>query len=73
MNCLSCEPALLICAVFERIDGFWVEGADLPPAALEAAIDKAARHGDASALGEALAGYEAAAWASCVRQEAVPR
>ena len=59
--------------LFEHIDGWWIDGADLPPAELESAIDEAARHGDAAALTKALAAYKAAAWASCVRQGAVPR
>lgn len=61
----ECSPRTLA-QLFERIDGFWVEGAELPPADIEAAIDDAARAGDGAALADALAAYEAAAWASCV-------
>ncbi len=52
---------------FARIAGWWVEGAALPSAALEGAIDRALLSGDLGALQATLAVYEQAARESCAR------
>lgn len=52
---------VLIAATFEKVTAFWIEGATLPPAELEAGIDDAALAGDLPALRQALEVYLAAA------------
>jgi hypothetical protein len=57
----------LIGETFARLAAAWVEGADLPAAALEREIDRAALAGDLPALAAALAVYEQAAVEACAR------
>jgi hypothetical protein len=47
-----------VAEVFERVVVFWVEGTELPPAAPEDKIDRAALCGDVQTLAAALAAYE---------------
>jgi hypothetical protein len=55
----------LLAETFERIAGWWVEGAELPPAELEGDIDRAVLAGDLGALRAALNVYEQAARERC--------
>jgi len=59
-----------IAETFERIDAAWVEGAELPPAELEDAIDAAALVEDLPALLAALDAYEQRARSSAPHTEA---
>lgn len=69
---IACAHALLA-ETFERIAGWWIEGADLPPAELDAEIDRAVVTGDLAALRAALETYEHAARESCACRRAALR
>ena len=62
---LLATPDHMLAETFERIAGFWIEGAALPGPDLEHAIEQAAVIGDPTALQAALDAYEGAALANC--------
>lgn len=65
LDLLTAHPRALVAATFERIAGWWVEGAELPAHGLEDAVDQAATAGDLDALTVALDTYEEAARICC--------
>jgi hypothetical protein len=62
----------LLAEAFERIAGWWIEGAELPPAELEVEIDRALLAGDLIGLCAALRVYEQAARDRCAAAARLP-
>jgi len=59
------RASALLAETFERIAGWWVEGTELPPDALEGAVEDAVLAGDPGTLRAALSIYEQAARERC--------
>ena len=64
------EASALLAETFDRIARWWIEGAALPVAALEADIDRAIVDADLEAARTALAVYEQAAAEACAQRAA---